>query len=78
MSPGDLVVPRFADVIAWESIVSSDRVPLSYMSPGSLCVVLDSGFSPTDIYYYKVLLPSGVVGWVKAERVKTVSHNASR
>lgn len=78
MSPGDLVVPRFGDVAAWESIGSSVRMLLSYLPPDSLCVVLDSGFSPTDIYYYKVLLPSGVVGWVKAERVEVVSRNASR
>lgn len=71
MKPGLLVKPKWGDVNMYGSINTHHRSFLGNFEENTLGVVIDSGFSPTDVYYYQVLV-DGKVGWIRAEWVEVV------
>lgn len=71
MSPGSLVAPKWGDVHLYRSIAGAHRVHVGTFGEGEVGIVLESGFSDTDVYYFRVLV-GGKQGWVRGEHVKEV------
>ena len=71
VNPGALVKPKWGDLHMYGSVGDHHRVYKGAFLFGSLGIVLDAGFSPTDVYYYQVFV-DGKVGWVRAEWVGVV------
>lgn len=70
-NPGSLVKPRWGATHMYESVNGEFKKFVGTMEEEDLGVLIDSGFSNFDVYYYKVLT-SGKIGWIKAEWLEHV------
>ena len=71
MNPGDLLRPRYMRSFMYDSIDFSTRGVIGVIPRGSSVLALDARFSPSDVYYIRVL-SEGVLGWVRAETLEVV------
>ena len=55
----------------YDCIDHSPRSVVGVIPDGFTVLSLDSGFSPSDVYYIRVL-SEGVLGWVRAETLEVV------
>ena len=70
MKPGDLLRPKHRAYM-YDCIDHSPRSVVGVIPDGFTVLSLDSGFSPSDVYYIRVL-SEGVLGWVRAETLEVV------
>lgn len=68
-NPGSLVKPKWGATHMYE--LNEHRKFIGTMEMEDLGIVIDAGFSDSDIYYYQVLTV-GKIGWVKAEWLERV------
>jgi hypothetical protein len=45
---------------------------VSSFSFGDFGIVIETGISPWDVQYLKVLLPDGKIGWLRREKVEVL------
>lgn len=55
----------------YDSIDHGPRSVVGIIPDGFTVLSLDSGFSPSDVYYIRVL-SEGTIGWVRAETLEVV------
>lgn len=74
MKPGDLVKSKWGKVVIYGSL-DEHNPKVGCLDEGDVGLVVDVGidyFDPNKFTYYRVLTPSGVVGWGRADGLKRV------
>jgi len=72
MKLGSLITPSCATVHMYNSI---ELHPGEYVSPfsfGDFGIVIETGISPWDVQYLKILTQEGKTGWVRREKVEVL------
>ena len=74
MKPGDLVqVPEdVGHAYMYDHIDSGPRSVVGILSSCIPVLVIDSGISPSDIPYVKVVTTDGIIGWIRDEKLKVL------
>jgi hypothetical protein len=76
MNPGSLVKPKWGDIPLFQDIPLDNWRNVGYLTLREIGIVIDAGFSPSDVYYYKLLVGE-ITGWTRAEHCQTLKINKS-
>lgn len=74
MKPGDMITPKGGALNMYETI-NPIGIFNSTLDEDQLGLVVDFQYSLSDVPYVRILAPSGVLGWVRYERVRVMNEN---
>lgn len=72
MNLGDLVTTTYTCAYLYKDISGDQRYYIDKLQPKSLGVILNKGFSLSDEVYFKVVLSTSNVGWIKGNLLSLV------
>lgn len=71
MKVGDMITPKWGALHMYETI-NPIGIFNSTLDEDQLGLVVDFQLSATDVPYVRILVPSGVLGWARYERVRVI------
>jgi len=74
MNPGDLVqvLEDIGHVYMYDHISDGHRSVVGILSSCIPVLAIDSGISPSDIPYVRVVTTDGIIGWIRDEKLKVL------
>jgi hypothetical protein len=72
MQPGDLVVTDLSKQM-YEDISTHHRLFAGTFFERSVGILLDMGYSLTDMPYLKIMTDRGITGWIRPEGLQVFS-----
>ena len=70
MNPGNLVTNRWAGYTPMYDVIHG--VFVAEFRSHEIGMILDFGYSPTDVPYIQILTSRGARGWIRYERVEVI------